>query len=84
DKIAKLLNIKSRKIPSLSNGEIDYHQLVKRIKKDKQNNPIIFANIGTTMRGATDDIKRIQHDIAAIGLERENYYIHADAALSGM
>ena len=84
DKIARLLNITARKIPSLSNGEINYQQLVKQIKKDKQNNPIIFANIGTTMRGATDNIKHIQHEIAALGLERENYYIHADAALSGM
>ena len=36
------------------------------------------------MRGATDDIERIQHDLSVLGLDRENYYIHADAALSGM
>ncbi|BDR15161.1 histidine decarboxylase [Vibrio sp. STUT-A11] len=84
DKIARLLNITARKIPSLTNGEIDYQRLVKQIKKDKQNNPIIFANIGTTMRGAIDNIERIQLDLATIGLEKKNYYIHADAALSGM
>ncbi len=36
------------------------------------------------MRGGIDNIKRIQQDLASIGLERNDYYIHADAALSGM
>ena len=80
DKIARLLNIPSRKIPALSNGEIDYQQLVTQIERDQQGNPIIFANIGSTMRGAIDDIRRIQNDLAALGLDRKDYYIHADAA----
>ena len=84
DKIARLLNIPSRKIPALSNGEIDYQQLVTQIERDQQGNPIIFANIGSTMRGAIDDIGKIQNDLAALGLDRKDYYIHADAALSGM
>ena len=84
DKIVRLLNIPARKICSLSNGEIDYYHLIEQIKYDKQNNPIIFANIGTTMRGAIDNIARIQCDLALLGLERKDYYIHADAALSGM
>lgn len=84
DKIVRLLKIPARKIRSLPNGEIDYQNLVEKIKKDKQNNPIILANIGTTMRGGIDNIKRIQQDLASIGLERNDYYIHADAALSGM
>ncbi len=84
DKIVRLLNIPARKIRSLPSGEIDYQNLVDQIQKDKQKNPIIFANIGTTMRGATDNIQRIQQDLASIGLERNDYYIHADAALSGM
>ncbi|MCG7488014.1 histidine decarboxylase [Vibrio sp. Of14-4] len=84
DKIVRLLNIPAKKIRALSNGEIDYKHLVENIRNDKQNNPIIFANIGTTMRGAIDNIERIQHDIALLGIERKDYYIHADAALSGM
>ena len=43
---------------------------------------IIIANVGTTMRGAVDDIEHIQeilHD-----LEVADSYIHTDAALSGM
>ncbi|WP_114787171.1 histidine decarboxylase [Vibrio tetraodonis] len=83
-KIVKMLNIPARKISSLSSGEINYVHLIEQIQSDKQSNPIIFANIGTTMRGATDDIERIQHDLSVLGLDRENYYIHADAALSGM
>ena len=43
---------------------------------------VIMANIGTTMRGAIDDIPRIRRildDQAVV-----SSYIHADAALSGM
>ncbi|AUI88002.1 histidine decarboxylase [Vibrio azureus] len=84
EKIIRLLKIPARKISSLPNGEINYLQLIEKIKEDRQKHPIIFANIGTTMLGATDNIKRIQSDIASLGIKREEYYIHADAALSGM
>lgn len=84
DKIVRMLNMHGQKIPSLENGEIDYRQLSSQIQQDQEAHPIIFANIGTTMRGAVDNIKRIQDDIEQLGIKREDYYIHADAALSGM
>ncbi len=36
------------------------------------------------MTGAIDDIEMIQERLAQIGIMRRDYYIHADAALSGM
>lgn len=36
------------------------------------------------MTGAIDDIEMIQKRLAQIGIMRRDYYIHADAALSGM
>ncbi|WP_258960119.1 pyridoxal-dependent decarboxylase, partial [Klebsiella pneumoniae] len=66
------------------NGEIDYDDLMKKIADDKEAHPIIFANIGTTVRGAIDDIAEIQKRLKAAGIKREDYYLHADAALSGM
>ena len=43
---------------------------------------IIIANVGTTMRGAVDDIEHIQEILR--DLEVADSYIHTDAALSGM
>lgn len=83
-KIVKLLRIKCRAVESLPNGEIDYDDLLAKIAADQERHPIIFANIGTTMRGAVDNIAIIQQRLAQAGIARKDYYLHADAALSGM
>ncbi|MEB6334496.1 histidine decarboxylase [Serratia rhizosphaerae] len=83
-KIVKLLRIKSQVVESLPNGEVDYNDLMAKIAKDNEKHPIIFANIGTTVRGAIDDIHIIQQRLKDAGFKREDYYLHADAALSGM
>ncbi|CAH0532739.1 Histidine decarboxylase [Vibrio stylophorae] len=83
-KIVKLLRIKSQVVESLPNGEMDYDDLIRKIKADNEKHPIIFANIGTTVRGAVDNIALIQERIKELGINREDYYLHADAALSGM
>ncbi len=81
-KILRLLRSKSIMIKSQVNGEVDYDDLRETIRIHREFPPIIFANIGTTMKGAVDDlakIKAILHDLAL-----PEHYIHADAALSGM
>lgn len=83
-KIVKLLRIKCRAVESLANGEIDYDDLIAKIAEDGERHPIIFANIGTTMRGAIDNIATIQQRLQQAGISRKDYYLHADAALSGM
>jgi len=83
-KIVKLLRIKSQVVESLPNGEVDYDDLMKKIADDNEPHPIIFANIGTTVRGAIDNIGTIQERLRQAGFKREDYYLHADAALSGM
>lgn len=83
-KIVKLLRIKSSVVESLPNGEVDYDDLLNKIARDNEKHPIIFANVGTTVRGAIDDIALIQQRLKAAGFKREDYYLHADAALSGM
>jgi histidine decarboxylase len=83
-KIVKLLRIKSQVVESLPNGEVDYQDLMAKIAKSGDANPIIFANIGTTVKGAIDDIAKIQDLMKKAGFAREDYYIHGDAALSGM
>jgi len=44
--------------------------------------PILFANIGTTMKGAVDDVPGMRRVAAEAGFPEA--YVHADAALSGM
>lgn len=83
-KIVNLLRMNGRVVGTRPNGEIDYDQLIDMIVRDRTRNPIVFANIGTTLSGAVDDIAIIQTRLRQIGYHREDYHIHADAALSGM
>ena len=81
-KIMRLLNARNIMIRSLPNGEIDYEDLKETIRLHRDVPPIIFANIGTTMKGATDNLDKIKDIFQTLAIS--NYYIHADAALSGM
>ncbi|EDV6157731.1 histidine decarboxylase, partial [Salmonella enterica subsp. enterica] len=83
-KIVSMLRIEGKVIKEQPNGEIDYDDLIQKIKENNDPHPIIFANIGTTVTAAVDDIKIIQKKMTEAGYEREDYYIHSDAALSGM
>ncbi len=81
-KILRLLKSRSIMIKSQSNGEIDYDDLYETIKIHRDSPPIIIANIGTTMKGAVDDLQQINRILTELALP--DHYIHADAALSGM
>ena len=81
-KLLRLLNIRNVMIRSGDNGEIDYEDLRETLSVNRGVPAIIVANIGTTMKGAVDDLDRIRETLD--DLEIEDRYIHADAALSGM
>lgn len=81
-KILRLLHARNIMIRSLPGGEIDYEDLHATIRVRRDVPPIIFANIGTTMTGAVDDLDRIRAVLADLAIPVA--YIHADAALSGM
>lgn len=81
-KIMRVLKTRSIMIKSQPNGEIDYEDLYETIRVNRDAPVIFMANIGTTMKGAVDDVsvvRRILKDLAV-----SQYYIHGDAALSGM
>lgn len=78
----RLLHVRNIMIKSQANGEIDYKDLKETIRIHRDVPPIIFANIGTTMRGAIDNVERIKSILKELAIP--TYYIHADAALSGM
>jgi histidine decarboxylase len=75
------LNMRHIMIRSQPNGEIDYEDLKETLRIRRDAPPIIFANIGTTMKEARDDICLIGSILDDLAIE--NRYIHCDAALSG-
>jgi len=81
-KILRLQNMRNIMIRSLPSGEIDYEDLRESIRIHRDVPPIIFANIGTTMKGAVDRLDRIREIFERFAIQ--SHYIHADAALSGM
>jgi histidine decarboxylase len=68
-------------IRSLPSGEIDYEDLRETLRIHRDVPPIIFANIGTTMTEARDDVRRIVSMMDDMAVRQR--YIHSDAALSG-
>lgn len=78
----RILRMASVKVKSDAKGEIDYQALQNALMEHKGKTPIILANIGTTMKGAVDDVVKIQEILS--DLEIKKYYIHCDAAFFGM
>ena len=81
-KILRLLKARNIMVKSQDNGEIDYDDLHETIRINRDVPVIFMANIGTTMKGAIDDVHRVRDILDDLAVS--NFYIHADAALSGM
>jgi histidine decarboxylase len=82
NKILRALHVRNIMIKSRPDGAIDLEDLHETIKIHRDVPPIVFANIGTTMKGAIDDIAGVQAILKDLAVHQA--YIHADAALSGM
>lgn len=82
NKILRCLHVRNIMIKSRPDGRMDLEDLRETIKIHRDVPPIVFANIGTTMKGAIDDVAGIQAIFRDLAIPRS--YIHADAALSGM
>ena len=81
-KILRVLNVRNIMIKSQENGEIDYEDLHETIRIHRDAPVIFMANIGSTMKGAVDDVQMVRGILDDLAVT--NAYIHADAALSGM
>ena len=81
-KILRVLNVRNIMIKSQKNGEIDYEDLRETIRIHRDAPVIFMANIGSTMKGAVDDVSKVRGILDDLAVT--NAYIHADAALSGM
>jgi len=81
-KVLRLQHTRNIMIKSQPDGQMDYDDLHETLRIHRDVPPILFANIGTTMKGAVDDLAKIRAILDDLAIA--NAYIHADAALSGM
>ena len=81
-KLLKLLNVKSIMIRTNSDGTMDLEDLEETLRINRQSVPVIVCNIGTTMKGAIDDLAEVKKIVKNLAFP--NHYIHCDCALSGM
>lgn len=81
-KILRLLHVRNIMIKSRPDAAMDMEDLHETVRIHRDVPPIVFANIGTTMKGAIDDLQAIRAVFKDLALHR--HYVHADAALSGM
>jgi histidine decarboxylase len=82
DKVLRCLQLNSIMIRSQPDGTMDLQDLRETLRIHRDIPPIVCATIGTTMKGAVDDIAGIQAIFKDLALQR--HYLHADAALGGM
>lgn len=95
-KAAKMYRMKDMQIDVDETGEIDYEHLEINLQKgyDGGHCAILNINVGTTVKGAVDDLDKIVTILEKIGYVHCNtnkssgnipkFYIHVDGALFGM
>ena len=81
-KLLRVLKARNIMLKSQDNGEVDYLDLYETIRINRDVPVIFMANIGTTMKGAIDDVGKVREILDDLAVT--SYYIHGDAALSGM
>ncbi len=74
-----ILGMHSILVHSQDNGEMDYRDFEKKLGKHKK--VVVVANIGSTMRGAVDNVDKIVEILEKKGVK---FHLHADAAFYGM
>jgi len=75
-KILRMVDSRNIMIKSQPKGEMDYQDLAETIRIHRDVPAIIFANIGTTMTGAVDNLERIKQIMSDLAIN--NYYTIRD------
>ncbi|PIN17907.1 Glutamate decarboxylase [Handroanthus impetiginosus] len=83
-KIAKMYRMDCETIATLANGEMDYSDLGDKLLINKNRPAIINVNVGTTFKGAVDDLDLVIQSLEDCGFSENRFYIHCDAAMSGL
>ena len=79
-----MYRMKCEKIPTVDTGEIDYVALRDALERNAGTPAIINVNIGTTVKGAVDDLDKVLEALHETGYTEDRFYIHCDGALFGL
>ena len=83
-KAARMYRMDAVEIDTLESGEMDYGHFRAKLMENQDRPAIVNVNIGTTVRGAVDDVDKVLAILDECGFDESNFYIHCDGALFGM
>jgi len=78
-KAARMYKMKCEVVKSNENGTINIEHLKELLNSNKEFPAIVNVNIGTTVKGAVDDLDAIIESLRGF-----QFYIHCDGALAGI
>lgn len=73
--------IDARIIKSLPSGAMSLDELQQTLKQERRRRVVVLATVGTTFKGAVDDVGKIKDLLETT--HRGRHYLHVDAALLG-
>ncbi|WOL11198.1 hypothetical protein Cni_G19960 [Canna indica] len=82
-KAARMYRMQCVKVDTLISGEIDCRDFQAKLLQNKDKPAILNVNIGTTVKGAVDDLDLLIQILEESGF-KDRFYIHCDGALFGL
>ena len=83
-KAARMYRMDAVKVDTLQTGEIDYEHLRRELTRNVGRPAVLNLNIGTTVKGAVDDLDRVLQVLTDCGYTEDKFFIHCDGALFGL
>ncbi|CAH8356817.1 unnamed protein product [Eruca vesicaria subsp. sativa] len=83
-KAARMYRMECEKVDTLMSGEINCDDLKLKLLANKDKPAILNVNIGTTVKGAVDDLDLVIKTLEECGFSHDRFYIHCDGALFGL
>jgi len=83
-KAARMYRMDAERVATLPSGEIDVEDLAAALARNKGRPAVVVVNVGTTVRGAVDDLDAVLLELGKAGLSEDQFFIHCDGALFGL
>ncbi|KAG0541139.1 hypothetical protein BDA96_03G470600 [Sorghum bicolor] len=80
---ARMYRVRCVKVGTLVSGEMDCDDFEAKLMHNTHSPAIVNVNIGTTVKGAIDDLDKIISTLQKCGFH-DRFYIHCDGALAGL
>ncbi|WOG97162.1 hypothetical protein DCAR_0416501 [Daucus carota subsp. sativus] len=81
---ARMYRMDCVKVRTLLTGQIDCADFKSQLLANQGRPAIVNVNIGTTVKGAVDDLDLVIQTLEECGLSDDKFYIHCDGALFGL